>query len=60
VDADARLPRESQGSNTIGVPAYTDLHLHDITDPADPNAGEPLDLSRRPGSEKFFKGNHRF
>jgi cytochrome c peroxidase len=44
----------------VQVPAYTDLKLHDITDAADPNAKEPLDMNQPAGSAKFFAGNRRF
>ena len=42
------------------VPAYTDFKLHDITDPADEEAAEPLDMNQRSGSVKFLAGNRRF
>jgi hypothetical protein len=42
------------------LPAYTDFKLHDITDPADATAAEPLDMNQPPGSAKFAAGNRRF
>jgi CxxC motif-containing protein (DUF1111 family) len=50
----------AQGSQTIYVPAYTDFKLHDITDPPDETAQEPLDLNQPPGSKRFIAGNRRF
>ena len=44
----------------IDVPAFTDFKLHDITDPADELAKEPLDLNQPLGSLKFLAGNRRF
>src|SRR6185369_17518396 len=42
------------------VPAYTDLKLHDITDPKDPAEAEPLDMNWFVWSPKFSDGNRRF
>jgi CxxC motif-containing protein (DUF1111 family) len=42
------------------VPAYTDFKLHDITDPADSRAGEPLDMNQPAGSAARTKGNRKF
>jgi CxxC motif-containing protein (DUF1111 family) len=42
------------------VPAYTDLKLHDITDPAEPEEAEPLDMNFFVWSPKFSQGNRRF
>jgi CxxC motif-containing protein (DUF1111 family) len=42
------------------VPSYTDLKLHDITDPADASAAEPLDINQPAGSARFTAGNRRF
>jgi CxxC motif-containing protein (DUF1111 family) len=44
----------------VEVPAYSDFKLHDITDPNDATAGEPLDMNQPAGSAKFFAGNRRF
>jgi mono/diheme cytochrome c family protein len=44
----------------IDVPAYTDFKLHDITDPADGPAGEPLDMNQPAGSPARMKGNRKF
>jgi CxxC motif-containing protein (DUF1111 family) len=41
-------------------PARADFKLHDITDPSDRDAGEPLDISRPTSSPKFLQGNRRF
>ncbi len=43
---------------TVWVPAYTDLKLHDITDPDDP--GEPLDQNQTAWTAKFRQGNRKF
>jgi CxxC motif-containing protein (DUF1111 family) len=42
------------------VPAYSDLKLHDITDPADVAAREPLDMNHPSGSPAAAAGNRRF
>lgn len=42
------------------VPAYTDLKLHDITDPADASAAEALNINQPVGSAEFRAGNRRF
>jgi cytochrome c peroxidase len=52
--ASPTLPR------TVMVPAYTDLKLHDITDPAEPEEAEPLDMNFFVWSPKFSQGNRRF
>lgn len=54
-----RLPRPESGTAML-VPAYTDFKLHDITDPADEGAAEPLDINEAPGSTRFRAGNRRF
>ena len=42
------------------VPAYTDLKLHDITDPNEPEEAEALDMNWFVWSPKFSGGNRRF
>ncbi len=42
------------------VPAYTDMKLHDITDPEDSAEAEPLDMNWFVWSPKFSAGNRRF
>lgn len=42
------------------VPAYTDLKLHDITDPNEPAEAEALDMNWFVWSPKFSGGNRRF
>lgn len=47
-------------TDTVWVPAFTDLKLHDITEgPDDPNC-EPLHMQSPPGSLGFFSGNCKF
>jgi hypothetical protein len=55
-----RLAPASRDAGFIDVPAYTDLKLHDITDPADKLAGEPLDMNHPAGSPGRTNGNRRF
>jgi cytochrome c peroxidase len=42
------------------VPAYTDLKLHDISDPSQPAEAEPLDMNWFVWSPKFSGGNRKF
>jgi len=42
------------------VPVFTDFKLHDITDPEDERAAEPLDMNQNVWSPKFVLGNRRF
>jgi hypothetical protein len=42
----------------VMVPLYSDLRLHDISDPAD--KAEPLDQNQTPWTSKFREGNRRF
>lgn len=53
-----RLTRDSAVPDTVWVPAYTDLKLHDICAPDDP--GEPLDQNQTPWTSKFRQGNRKF
>jgi hypothetical protein len=54
-----RLDLDHQ-TQTVWVPAFTDLKLHDITTgPDDPNR-EPCDMHAPAGSPEFFAGNGRF
>jgi len=46
--------------NMLIVPAYTDLKLHDITDPNEPAEAEALDMNWFVWSPKFSGGNRRF
>jgi hypothetical protein len=55
-----RLTPSAGDPTTIHVPAYTDFKLHDITDPADAEAAEPLDINAPIGSRGFTAGNRRF
>lgn len=60
--SDPRLPqpRLPRRGDTIPVPAFTDFKLHDITDAADREAAEPLDINQPTSSPKFLQGNRRF
>jgi cytochrome c peroxidase len=55
-----RLRPDKDRPDLIYVPAYTDFRLHDITDPNDPTAAEPLDQNETVWSPKFRKGNRLF
>lgn len=62
---DPRLPQPRllpaiSTPDVILVPAYTDFKLHDITDPDDPSAAEPIDMNQSLVSEKLLGGNRRF
>jgi cytochrome c peroxidase len=60
---DLPLPRLTPllpGENVVMVPAYTDLKLHDITNPNDPSEAEALDLNFFVWSPKFKAGNRMF
>ncbi len=46
--------------NVVIVPAFTDLKLHDITDPNEPAEAETLDMNWFVWSPKFSGGNRRF
>jgi hypothetical protein len=63
--ADPRLPSprlhpSATKPEVIDVPVFTDFKLHDITDPDDPTAAEPLDMNQTVWSQKFSQGNRRF
>ncbi len=55
-----RLRPSIGDTSTVVVPAYTDFKLHDITDPADETAREPIDMNQPPGSPEFAAGNRKF
>lgn len=55
-----RLRPAKDRPHLVYVPAYTDFKLHDITDPTDPSAAEPLDQNETIWSPKFRKGNRMF
>jgi hypothetical protein len=55
-----RLAPSHADPTVVAVPAYTDFKLHDITDPADETAKEPLDMNQPIGSAKLLAGNRRF
>jgi CxxC motif-containing protein (DUF1111 family) len=55
-----RLKPSPENPAVLLVPAYTDFKLHDITDPADAGAREPLDAGQPPRSAAFVAGNRRF
>jgi di-heme oxidoreductase (putative peroxidase) len=55
-----RLNPSREDPAVLLVPAYTDFKLHDITDPADADAREPLDAGQPPQSAGFTAGNRRF
>jgi hypothetical protein len=55
-----RLLRSADTPDVVLVAAYTDFRLHDITDPADASAAEPLDINQPVGSARFRAGNRRF
>ena len=47
-------------NKVVIVPAYTDLKLHDITNPDEPEEAEALDMNWFVWSPKFSGGNRRF
>lgn len=53
-----RLAPDPKQPDTVWVSAFTDLKLHDISDPSE--AGEPLDQNQTPWTKKFRQGNRRF
>jgi len=53
-----RLAPDPKQPDIVWVPAFTDLKLHDISDPSE--AGEPLDQNQTPWTKKFRQGNRRF
>lgn len=50
----------SADSQTVWVPAYTDLRLHDVSSGPDDPDREPIDQLAPAGSAEFFAGNSRF
>jgi cytochrome c peroxidase len=56
----AKAQRVRREPSVIHVPVYTDFKLHDITDPTDATAREPVDMNQPVGSPAFFAGNRRF
>lgn len=63
--SDAALPQPRltpilPDRDTLIVPAYTDMKLHDITDPNEPAEAEALDMNWFVWSPKFAGGNRRF
>jgi CxxC motif-containing protein (DUF1111 family) len=59
---DPRLPgkRPKPRKGVVWVSAFTDLKLHDISDPLDEGAAESININHPPGSEGFLAGNRRF
>jgi len=55
-----RLVPSDEEPSVIRVPAYTDFKLHDITDPKDDTAKEPLDVNQPVLSAQFVAGNRKF
>jgi hypothetical protein len=55
-----RLAPSEEDPDVIMVPAFTDFKLHDITDPDDPEAAEPIDMNQSLVSPKIRGGNRRF
>jgi hypothetical protein len=55
-----RLAPSVANADVIVVPAYTDFKLHDITDPDDSDAAEPIDMNQSLVSSKLRGGNRRF
>jgi CxxC motif-containing protein (DUF1111 family) len=56
----SRLVPSDQEPSVLHVPANTDFQLHDITDPEDDTAKEPLDVTEPSRSAPFAAGNRRF
>jgi cytochrome c peroxidase len=55
-----RLAPRPGDPTIVMVPAFTDLKLHDITDPSEPDEAEALDMNWFVWSPKFSQGNRRF
>jgi hypothetical protein len=55
-----RLKPSPAHPDLIEVPAFTDLKLHDISDPSDPADAEPLDMNQTVWAARFSQGNRRF
>jgi hypothetical protein len=52
-----RLKPSTDDPSVLLVPAYTDFKLHDITEPSDESAKEPLDMNQPASSATFLGGN---
>jgi hypothetical protein len=55
-----RLAPAKPGDEQLWVPAYTDMKLHDVSDPADAMPLESLDMNWPVWAPKFLGGNRRF
>ena len=55
-----RLQPDSPLATSLAVPAYTDLKLHDISDPGDALPTEALDMNWPVWAPKFSGGNRKF
>lgn len=55
-----RLAPDPRHPEVVMVPAFTDMKLHDITDPAEPAEAEALDMNWFVWSPKFAGGNRHF
>ena len=55
-----RLEADAAHPSVTWVPAYTDMKLHDITDPDRPIDHEALDMNHGTWSTGFAKGNRKF
>lgn len=55
-----RLKPAHPQDDVLWVPAYTDLKLHDISDPNDEMVQESLDMNWPVWAPKFLGGNRRF
>jgi Di-haem oxidoreductase, putative peroxidase len=53
-------PRLQAIGGVVWVPAFTDFKLHDITDPAQTDGIEALDINQPGGSSGFLAGNRWF
>jgi CxxC motif-containing protein (DUF1111 family) len=55
-----RLVPDTPTADTLMVPLYSDLKLHDITDASVDEEREPLDMNQNTWSPKFVGGNRKF